>query len=110
MESGNTLITSDFPHAVRESVEKKYGGMAIYVSGDIGAVEIIGDSNNKLSDRVRFDGKEFQLKPSSKRPDYTFERTEAIGRDVAKAVLEALNRGESHNVTGIIMNKSKLSS
>jgi len=108
MESGNTLITSDFPYAVRESVEKKYGGMAIYVSGDIGAVEIIGDSNNKLSDRVRFDGKEFPLKPSSKRPDYTFERTEAIGRDVAKAVFEALNRGERNNVTGINMKKATL--
>src|SRR4030095_5353140 len=26
MESKNTIITSDFPHAVREAVEKKYGG------------------------------------------------------------------------------------
>jgi len=108
MESGNTLITSDFPHAVRESVEKKYGGLAIYVSGDIGAVEIIGDSNNKISDRVRFDGKEFPLKHNSKRPDYTFERTEAIGRDVAKAVFDALDRGERSKVTGIAMKKATL--
>jgi neutral/alkaline ceramidase-like enzyme len=47
MESANTLITSDFPHAIREAVEKKYGGTAVYISGAIGAVEIIGDSNNK---------------------------------------------------------------
>ncbi len=108
MESGNTLITSDFPHAVREAVEKKYGGTAIYISGDIGAVEIIGDSNNKTDDRVRFDGKEYPLKPNSKRPEYTFERTEAIGRDVAKAVFDALGRGEWSGVSGIDLKKATL--
>ena len=108
MESGNTLITSDFPHAVREAVEKKYGGTAIYISGDIGAVEIIGDSNNKADDRIRFDGKEYPLKPSSKRPDYTFERTEAIGRDVAKAVFDALGRSEWSGVSGIELKKATL--
>jgi hypothetical protein len=108
MESANTLITSDFPHAVRESVEKKYGGTAVYISGAIGAVEIIGDSNNKLSDRVRFDGKEYPLKPNSKRPDYTFERTEAIGRDVAKAVIDAMGRGEPSGVSGIDLKKATL--
>lgn len=108
MESGNTLITSDFPHAVREAVEKKYGGTAVYISGDLGAVEIIGDSNNKLTDRIRFDGKEFPLKPNSKRPEYTFERTEAIGRDVAKAVFDALNRGEWSGVSGIDLKKAVL--
>ncbi len=108
MESGNTLITSDFPHAVREAVEKKYGGTAIYISGDIGAVEIIGDSNNKVNDRVRFDGKDYPLKPNSNRPDYTFERTEAIGRDVAKAVFDALGRGEWSGASGIDMKKATL--
>jgi neutral/alkaline ceramidase-like enzyme len=108
MESANTLITSDFPHAVRDAVEKKYGGTALYISGAIGAVEIIGDSNNKVSDRVRFDGKEYPLKPGSKRPDYTFERTEAIGRDVAKAVFDALGRGEMSRVSGIELKKATL--
>jgi len=108
MESANTLITSDFPHAVREAVEKKYGGTAVYISGAIGAVEIIGDSNNKLTDRVRFDGKDYPLKPNSKRPDYTFERTEAIGRDVAKAVFDALGRGELSAVPRIDIKKATL--
>ena len=108
MESGNTLITSDFPHAVRKDVEKKYGGTAIYISGDLGAVEIIGDSNNKADDRTRFDGKEFPLKTNSKRPEYTFERTEAIGRDVAKAVFDALGRGEWNGVSGIDLKKATL--
>ncbi|MEK6286774.1 MAG: neutral/alkaline non-lysosomal ceramidase N-terminal domain-containing protein [Acidobacteriota bacterium] len=108
MESKNTVITSDFPHAVRAAVEKKYGGTAIYISGDLGAVEIIGDSNNKLADRARFDGKDYPLKPDSKRPEYTFERTEAIGRDVAKAVFEALERGEWSSTSGIDLKKATL--
>src|SRR4030095_4070541 len=108
MESANTLLTSDFPHAVRESVEKKYGGTTVYISGAIGAVEIIGDSNNKLTDRVRFDGIDYPLKPNSKRPDYTFERTEAIGRDVAKAVFHALGRGQQSAVAAIDLKKATL--
>lgn len=108
MENRNTAITSDFPHAVRESVEKKYGGTAIYVSGDLGAVEIIGDSNNKRSDRTRFDGKDYPLKPENNRPDYTFERTEAIGRDIARAVADALDRGEWSPVKAIDLRKAIL--
>lgn len=108
MESGNTLLTSDFPSAVRESVEKRYGGTAVYISGDIGAVEIIGDSNNKQTDRVRFDGKDFPQKPNTKRPDYTFERTEAIGRDVAKAVIAAVSTSEWSTVTGLDIRKAPL--
>ena len=107
MESGNTIISSDFPHAVREAVEKKYGGTAIYTSGDLGAVEIIGDSNNKPSDRSRFDGKDYPLKRNN-RPDYTIERTEAIGRDVAKAVFDAVDRGELSRGTGLEVRKAVL--
>jgi hypothetical protein len=94
MESQNTLITSDFPDAVRKAVERKYGGTAVYISGDLGAVEIIGDSNNKKSDRTRFDGKDFPARPGTNRPSYTFDRTEAIGRDVARAVVDAIDRGQ----------------
>jgi hypothetical protein len=46
MESGNTIITSDFPDAVRKAVVIRYGGTAIYISGDVGSVEFIGDSYN----------------------------------------------------------------
>lgn len=108
MEDENTLMTSDFPHAVREMVEKKFGGTAVYVSGDIGAVEIIGDSNNKSDDRTRFDGKEFPLVRRGVRPAFTFERTDAIGRDVARAVFDALSRAEWSAVTGIEVKKAPL--
>ncbi|HEY7544301.1 MAG TPA: hypothetical protein VID27_05435, partial [Blastocatellia bacterium] len=108
MEDENTLMTSDFPHAAREMVEKKLGGTAVYISGDIGAVEIIGDSNNKSGDRTRFDGKDFPLVKRGVRPAFTFERTDAIGRDVAKAVFDALGRAEWSAVGGIEVKKARL--
>src|SRR5689334_7368982 len=108
MESQNTVLTSDFPHAVREAVEKQYGGKAVYISGDLGAVEIIGDSNNRSGDRTQFDGKDYPLKSDSHRPAYTFERTESIGRDVAKAVFESLERGEMSPVTSLDVRKASL--
>jgi hypothetical protein len=37
--SNNTRITSDFPHYVRERIEAQYGGMAIWVSGDLGVLQ-----------------------------------------------------------------------
>ena len=108
MEDKNTLITSDFPGTVREGVEKKYGGTAIYISGDIGAAEIIGDSNNKSDERITFDGKQFPLRAQTNRPTFTFERTEAIGRDVAKATFEAIDKGEWSGVRGIDLKKAAL--
>jgi hypothetical protein len=83
MEDKNTEITSDFPNSVRSEVEKKYGGLAIYYSGAIGAVEIVGDSNTRSTDRTRFDGCGLSLRPR-KPPAFTHERTAAIGRDIAK--------------------------
>src|SRR5262249_16249550 len=77
-------------------------------SGDLGAVEIVGDTNNKRSDRITFDGKEFPLNPAANRPAYTFERTEAIGKDIAKAAIEALDRGECNSLTRIHLNKPPL--
>jgi hypothetical protein len=108
MEDKNTLMTSDFIHTVRDTVEKKYGGTAVYVSGDIGAVEIIGDTNNKNNDRTRFDGKDFPLKPQNNRPVFTIERTYAIGRDIAKAAIYAIDRGEWSAVSKIDLKKAEL--
>ncbi|HKQ75388.1 MAG TPA: hypothetical protein VJ810_16935 [Blastocatellia bacterium] len=108
MENKNTALTSDFPHAIREGVEKKYGGVALYISSAIGAVEIISDTNAKSSDRFRFDGQDFPLDPKSNRPAFTFERTEAIGRDVAKAAIEAVERGVWSKSTAMEVKKADL--
>ena len=37
--SGNTLVTADFPHYVRRRLEAEYGGLAIWVSGDLGVLQ-----------------------------------------------------------------------
>jgi len=37
--SNNTLITSDYPNYVRERIEAKYGGLAIWMSGDLGVLQ-----------------------------------------------------------------------
>lgn len=91
MEDENTVLTSDYPGAVREALEKRYGGKAIYVSGDLGAVEIVGD--NDRSSRTVFDGKDFPAVKNNKAATFTFARTEAIGREVAKAAVEAIEKG-----------------
>ncbi|OGR83739.1 MAG: hypothetical protein A2901_02135 [Elusimicrobia bacterium RIFCSPLOWO2_01_FULL_54_10] len=35
----NTLLTSDYPGVLREQLEKKLGGVAIYITGDIGGMQ-----------------------------------------------------------------------
>jgi hypothetical protein len=37
--SDNTLITSDFPHYMREALEERFGGTALYVSADLGVLQ-----------------------------------------------------------------------
>lgn len=37
--SDNTLLTADFPHFMREALEARYGGTAIYVSADLGVLQ-----------------------------------------------------------------------
>jgi hypothetical protein len=106
MEDENTILTSDFPHTVRESLEMKYGGTAIYISGDLGAVEIVGD--NGQGTRTRFDGRDFPVLKDNKAKTITFERTEAIGREVAKAAVDALDRAQWSPVTGIEVKKAPL--
>jgi hypothetical protein len=106
MEDENTFLTSDFPGAVRDELEKKYGGTAVYISGDLGAVEIVGD--NQRNERTTFDGKSFPVNPNKKGANITFTRTEAIGRDVSKAAIEAVEHGEWSKVSGIQVKQAEL--
>ncbi len=108
MEADNVILTSDFPHSVRESLEKRYGGKVIYITGDIGAVEIVRDSENERNERATFDGKKFPLRKQGKRLPFTFERTKAIGRDIARAAEEALARGEWSEVRDIELSKTDM--
>jgi len=106
LEDENTLLTSDFPGTVREAMEQKYGGIAIYISGDLGAVEIVGD--NDQGTRTRFDGRDFPVRKGNKSKRFTFERTEAIGWDVAQAAGEAIARAEWSSSSGIEVKKAEV--
>jgi hypothetical protein len=105
MEDKNRVLTSDFPHAVREAVEHRFGGTAIYTSGDLGAVEIVGDSEADRDERTRFDGKEFRHTRAQPMVP-SFARTEAIGRDVASGVFDALKKAEWSPVVKMELKKT----
>ncbi len=110
MESRNRFLTSDFPHYLREAVEKKYGGTAVYFSGAIGAAEIIGDA--AMPPGVEFEQigeRRFPLDPKTRRPPVSFERTRAIGETVAAEVFRALERGEELPVDSLRVRSRKIS-
>jgi hypothetical protein len=81
--SDNTLITSDFPHAMREALEATYGGVAIYVSADLGVLQ--GPLDVDLEDPDTGD-------PVPRR---TFEFADQMGMRLAERAVEAL-RGSRH--------------
>ena len=76
--SGNTLISSDFPHYMRERIEAVAGGMAIWVSGDLGVLQ------GPLDIDV--------LDPDTGQPAVrrTFRWAQVHGEQLADRVLEAI--------------------
>lgn len=57
--SGNTVITSDFPHYMRVALEERFGGTAIYMSGDLGVLQgpldvFLADENGDMVERRTF--------------------------------------------------------
>src|SRR5206468_54828 len=79
----------------------------LYISGALGAVEIVGDSNIKQTDRSQFDGKDFAPDGEGKVP-YGFDRTTAIGRDIGKAALLALEQAEVSPFNGLTIAKTSI--
>lgn len=88
LEDENHQISSDFPHAVRRTIERELGGVTLYAPAAQGAAEIIGDSCRSAFTRKTYDGTAYTT------PDGGFAygpaRTYAIGRVVGAAALEAL--------------------
>jgi len=93
--SKNLSITSDFPHYLREAVEKGIyrngeqitpglGGTAVYVNGAIGGL-MTTDDNFPVSDP--FSGETF-VEPS-------FEKARALGEQVALLVLNCLSNEDN---------------
>lgn len=77
--SSNTLITSDFPHYLRERIEAEYGGVAIWMSGDLGVLQGPLDIDVEDPDTGM---------PAPRR---TFRFAEVHGTQVAERAIEAID-------------------
>jgi hypothetical protein len=77
--SSNPLVTSDFPHFMRKALEARYGGIAIYVSGDLGVLQ--GPLDVDVPDPVS----------GQPEPRRTFEFAETMGNLLAGRAAAALD-------------------
>jgi hypothetical protein len=97
LEDENSSVSSDFIHYIRSRVERDLGGTAVYVTGDLGAAEIVGDTCVGGAGPHADDGtNEFD-----RRDDLGFARTERIGDLVGGAVVNALGAGEALAVADV---------
>jgi hypothetical protein len=77
--SNNRSITSDFPHYVRERIEAEYGGLAIWMAGDVGVLQ--GPLDIDVLDPVT-------SLPAVRR---TFRWAEVHGTQLAERAIMAMN-------------------
>jgi hypothetical protein len=86
--SNNTLITSDFPHYVRERIEAEYGGVAIWLAGDLGV----------LQGPLRID----VLDPDTSlpAPRRTYRFAEVHGTQLAERAIETIDAVRLHADSG----------
>ncbi len=97
LESDNEQVSSDFVHYIRDEVESVLGGTAVYLTADMGATEIVGDTCVGGATARNPDGtNEFD-----DRSNIGFERTERLGRLVGGVVTRELNAAESIDVSSI---------
>jgi len=74
----NTLLSADWPHYMRESIEQARGGLSLYFNGAVGDVhplQTIRDPEGELGLR-------------------TFEEAEKLGKAIGRAALAALEQVE----------------
>ena len=100
--SKNLLITSDFPHYLREGIEKGIfngdslvkpgiGGVAVYINGAVGGLMTTHPS---LAVKDPFSGQEFK--------EPTYEKAEAQGKQLALLALNSMEKPvEEVDVAGI---------
>lgn len=82
--SQNTILTSDFPHYVRERLEQEYGGTAIWVSGALGV----------LQGPDRIDVTEDGVNPVL--PRRSFQFAQVHGRQLAERAIAELGQSPGH--------------
>jgi hypothetical protein len=74
----NRSLTSDFPHYARAAVERRYGGVAMYVSADLGVLQ--GPLGVDVLDPLT----------GQPAPPRTFRKAEVMGELLAERVIEGL--------------------
>jgi hypothetical protein len=85
--SNNTLITSDFPHYAREAIESSEGGLAIWVSADLGVLQ--GPLDIDVLDPMT----------GTPAPRRTFRWAQVHGEQLAERVLSAIPRRAGKPIT-----------
>lgn len=94
--SNNLLITSDFPHYFREGVEKKLGGICVYLNGAIGGLIT---THPTLPVQHPVSGKEIK--------EACFEKAEAQGMILANIATKAIKSSEEFISSGKIELQAK---
>jgi hypothetical protein len=106
MEDGNQYLSSDNPNTARRQLEEAFGGVALYLQGAQGSVEVVGDSCTRRWKRDTFDGEQFPVREDGQPlafetrpgedvyvdPTQARDRTYAMGRVIGSAAVAALQR------------------
>lgn len=79
MGSDNVFITADFPHFARERLEAEYGGVAVWVSGDLGVLQ--GPLDLDVEDPLT----------GMPAPRRSFRWAEVHGTQLAERLIEAID-------------------
>ncbi len=86
--ASNTLITSDFPHYVRERIEAEFGGVAIWLAGAVGV----------LQGPLRLDVEDPNTGMPA--PRRTFRFAEVHGTQLGQRAVEIINTVRFHGGSG----------
>jgi hypothetical protein len=94
--SRNTLITSDWPNSLRADLERRFGGLAVFVNGAVGGM--MSPLGAKIQDPDTG-------KPA---PPETFRFAEIVGLRVAAVAAEALASAKPAAIDGITFREAPL--
>lgn len=94
--SNNLYLTSDFPHYLRESIEKEYGGICVYINGAIGGL-ITTDPSVAIS----------HPESGITIKEACFEKAEAQGLVLAQLAIKAIQNSSDSIDAGCIQLQAK---
>jgi hypothetical protein len=93
----NSQITADYPHWVREYVEKQSGGVALFFSGSIGKVSPLGNQVPLVDPET--------LKVAE---DGSWRKAELLGNEIGRLAERALGSAQDIQFGSILVRTAKL--